>query len=87
MIQDKIYSYFDGNPQLHTLFVFDGMGAIRSELEGMEWGSGYRLEVFGGDWFTIKYNLTHEWKEDKVILVFIGMTGPSRSDELHSFPL
>ena len=87
MIQDKIYSYFDGNPQLHALFVFDGMGGIRSELEGLEWRAGYRLEVFGGDWFTVKYNLTNEWKEDKVILVFIGMTEPSRSDELHSFPL
>ena len=87
MIQDKIYSYFDGNPQLHALFVFDGMGGIRSELEGLEWRAGYRLEVFGGDWFTVKYNLTNEWKEDKVILVFIGMTEPSRSYELHSFPL
>ena len=85
MIQDKIYSYFDGNPQLHALFVFDGMGGIRSELEGLEWRAGYRLEVFGGDWFTVKYNLTNEWKEDKVILVFIGMTEPSRSYELHSF--
>lgn len=87
MIQDKIYSYFDGNPRLRTLFVFDGMGAIRSELEGLEWRAGYRLEIFGGDWFTVKYNLAHDWKEDKVILIFIGMTEPSRSDEQCFFPL
>ena len=40
MIQKKIYSYFDGNPQLRTLFVFDSMGGILNELEDLEWRDG-----------------------------------------------
>lgn len=87
MIQNKIYSYFEGNATLRTLFIFDSMGAICSELEGLEWKPGYRVEIFGGDWFTIKYRLTHEWLNEKVILIFTGMTAPSDNDGTASFPL
>ena len=33
MIQDKIYSYFNNNPQLHILFIFDPGGDFCYELE------------------------------------------------------
>ena len=87
MIQKKIYSYFDGNPQLRTLFVFDSMGGILNELEDLEWRDGYRLVVFKGNWFTIKYNLTHEWKDDKVILIIQGMSTPECHQDMVDFPL
>ena len=80
MLQDKIYSYFDGNPQLRVLFVFDGTKDKLTELEAIEWREGYHLEVFHDDWFTIKYKLTHDWKDEKIILFIIGMTAPSKCD-------
>ncbi len=87
MIQDKIYSYFDGNPDLRTLFVFDSMGAIHNDLDGLVWKDEYRLVVFNGDWFSVKYNISHEWKDEKVILIFIGMNAPSVHVEMTAFPL
>lgn len=33
MVQDRIYSYFDRNPQLHVLFIFDKMEMICTELD------------------------------------------------------
>lgn len=87
MIQKKIYSYFEGNPQLRTLFVFDSLGGILNELEDLEWREGYRLVVFKGNWFTIKYNLTHDWKDDRVILIIQGMSTPECHQDMADFPL
>lgn len=87
MIQEKIYSYFDGNPSLRVLFVFDSMGAISRDLEGLDWKDGYRVVVFGGDWFTVKYRLVNEWKDEKVILIFVGMQAPYDNESNPSFPL
>ena len=87
MIQDKIYSYFDGNPQLHVLFIFDSMGYIAAELEGLDWRLNYHLEIFLGDWFTVKYRLAHDWKDEKIILVFKDVPDPSTGDADSSFPL
>ena len=87
MIQDKIYSYFDGNPQLHVLFIFDSMGYIAAELEGLDWRPNYHLKIFLGDWFTVKYRLAHDWKDEKIILVFKEVPDPSTGDADSSFPL
>lgn len=40
MIQRRIYSYFERNPQLHVLFIFDWMNIFESGLEGKEWTDG-----------------------------------------------
>ena len=40
MIQRRIYSYFERNPQLHVLFIFDWMNIFESGLEGKEWADG-----------------------------------------------
>mgnify|MGYP007022145669 CR=1 FL=1 len=37
MIQEKIYSYFNNNPPLHILFIFDTGGDFCYELEKEEW--------------------------------------------------
>lgn len=87
MIQKKIFQYFEGNSDLHVLFIFDPMGQIDSELSDAEWPEGYRYIVFGGDWFTIKYNLVNTWKDDKVVLLFTGMLQPNSQNEKMDFPL
>ena len=55
---DKIYSYFDGNPSLKVLLIFDDR-FIADTLQNVEWKEGYRYEVFNGSWFKTKYNITH----------------------------
>ena len=53
---DKIYNYFERNPQLHVLFIFDKMDIIQTELEDVkEWADGYIYKVFDGAWFNTKY--------------------------------
>lgn len=87
MVQNKIFQYFEGNADLHVLFIFDPMGGISSDLSEVEWPAGYRVVEFGGDWFTVKYNLVNAWKDDKVILVFHGEQAPNSQDEKMDFPL
>ena len=42
MAQDRIYNYFERNPQLHVLFIFDRMNIIQNELDEMkEWKDEY----------------------------------------------
>ncbi len=77
MIQDKIYTYFDGNDELRVLFIFDQMLQIESELEGASWREGYHYEVFDGRWFTTKYKIEHDWVDKKVVLLFPNMIEPS----------
>jgi len=56
MVQKRIYSYFERNPQLHVLFIFDKMNIIQTDLEGTEWDEDtYIYKVFDGAWFNTKY--------------------------------
>lgn len=87
MIQDKIYTYFDWNDGLHVLFIFDQMLRIESELEGCTWRDGYHYEIFDGRWFTTKYNIEHDWKNLKVVLLFPNMIEPSGDTTKDHFPL
>ena len=87
MVQEKIFRYFEGNADLHVLFVFDQMGMLASELSDVEWPEGYRYVPFGGDWFTVKYNLATSWKNDRVVLLFQGQVAPDSQDEKMDFPL
>lgn len=77
---EKAYQYFEHNPELHVLFVFDNtiLHSLESDLVAEEWRPGYRFVVFSGDWFNIKYALKHQWKDEKVILLF---SGPEPSDQ------
>ena len=87
MIQDKIYTYFDGNDGLRVLFIFDQMLQIESELDGCTWKSGYHYEIFDGRWFTTKYKIEHDWKYTKVVLLFPNMIEPSGNTDQDHFPL
>ena len=61
MVQDRIYTYFERNPQLHVLFIFDQMNVIGSELEEAKWSDGYIYQVFDGAWFNTKYAIENVW--------------------------
>ena len=53
---DKIYNYFDREPDLKVLFIFND-DFLADELREVQWKEGYRFVDFQGDWFTVKYNL------------------------------
>ena len=68
-VQQKIYDYFERDPELKVLFIFNNE-FLAAELQSLEWCTGYRFVDFKGDWFTVKYNLDNDWQYDKVILMF-----------------
>ena len=53
-LQKKIYDYFDRNPELKVLFIFQNSVDLfaASDLGTAEWRTGYRFVDFKGDWFT-----------------------------------
>lgn len=88
-LADKIYAYFDRDPRLHVLFVFDSdfSCSLTTELEEIDWKPGYRLEIFDGlSWLGTKYAIENEWKEDKIILVCHRLS-PFGSAAADNFPL
>lgn len=88
MIQNRIYSYFERNPQLHVLFIFDKMGIIQTELEDVkDWSDGYVYKVFDGAWFNTKYAIENTWKEKRIVLLFPVGTYPHSEEQQLQFPL
>lgn len=87
MVQDRIYSYFDRNPQLHVLFIFDKMEMIHTELSTAEWKEGYRYVIFDGAWFNAKYNIENTWKDERVVLLFSDIDYPHTEQQQLHFPL
>ena len=88
MVQERIYSYFERNPQLHVLFIFDRMNIILTELEGVTWDESlYVYKVFDGAWFNTKYAIENTWKDKRVVLLFTEGTYPHSQDQMLKFPL
>ena len=88
MVQERIYSYFERNPQLHVLFIFDRMNIILTELEGVTWDESlYVYKVFDGAWFNTKYAIENTWKDKRVVLLFTEGTYPHSEDQMLKFPL
>ena len=46
MTQERIYSYFQRNPQLHVLFIFDKANIIMNDLADCSWETEYIYKVF-----------------------------------------
>lgn len=86
MIQDKIYQYFERDPELKVLFIFNNE-FLAMELQEVEWRTGYRYVEFKGDWFTTKYRLDNEWQNEKVILLFRQPSPLAVKSLQASFPL
>ncbi|EJW92602.1 PglZ domain protein, partial [gut metagenome] len=88
ILQKKIYSYFERNPQLRVLFIFNNeLFDANEELSELEWTDGYRFIAFRGDWFTVKYRLENEWAKDKVIIYFDRPSPTSSKADMAAFPL
>lgn len=87
MTQERIYSYFQRNPQLHVLFIFDKANIIMNDLADCSWGTEYIYKVFDGAWFNTKYNIEYAWKEKRVVLLFPLGTYPISEEQQLRFPL
>lgn len=90
MSQKRILEYFERDPQLRRLFIFDTIGLDRGDYEKMIWPDGYRFVVLENEnplWFNIKYNLAHEWKDDKVVLYCWKWPVPDSEETRLAFPL
>ena len=84
--QDKIYQYFERDPHLKVLFIFNN-DFIADELSNSDWDDRYKYVDFKGDWFTTKYNLDNDWKDKKVVMM-MHQESPLRVKSLQaSFPL
>lgn len=85
--KDKIFNYFLGNSDLRILFIFDSMAVISTEIMDVEWPEDYVYHEFDGRFFYIKYQLEHDWKDKKVVLLFSGMLEPTDQQSRLAFPL
>lgn len=88
MVQDRIYNYFERNPQLHVLFIFDRMNIIQNELDEVnQWNDNYIYKVFDGAWFNAKYAIENDWKDKQIVLLFPEQVYPHTEEQQLSFPL
>ena len=87
MTQERIYNYFQRNPQLHILFIFDKANIIMNDLADCQWGTEYIYKVFDGAWFNTKYNIEYTWKDKRVVLLFPLGTYPISEEQQLKFPL
>ena len=88
MVQKRIYNYFEHNPQLHVLFIFDRMNIIQNDLEDSTWDEDlYIYKVFDGAWFNTKYAIEKTWKEKRVVLLFPETMYPQTEEQMLKFPL
>lgn len=87
MIQKRIYNYFERNPQLRVLFVFDKMGGFEAELQDASWGDEYIYHTFDGKWFNLKLHINRDWNAKKVVLLFPWELRPDTEEKRLNFPL
>lgn len=87
MNQERIYNYFERNPRLKVLFVFDPFGDMAAEFAEWNWKEGYRYVPFDGSWFRTKYAIENDWKDDKVILLFLQANPSNNQKSMLEFPL
>lgn len=87
MVQERIYNYFERNPQLHVLFIFDQMSFVENDLDGLEWKDTYIYKVFDGAWLNTKYDIENTWKDNRIVLLFPGGTYPTTEEQMLRFPL
>ncbi len=87
MVQDRIKQYFDRNPRLHVLFIFDQMDYIGAELADAVWEDGYVYKRFDGTWFGTKRDIETTWKDKRGVLLFSEALFPQTEEQMLRFPL
>jgi uncharacterized protein (TIGR02687 family) len=85
MLQDKITTYFQRNPNLKILFFFDGEGIHLPEVQALDM-SGIRVKLFANDWFNAKIELNTLAHNEKVFF-YLPMESPHTNDDYLNFPL
>ena len=85
-IQQNIFQYFNSNPNLHILFVFNNMFVL-DDLESMQWPEDYEFVIFDGKYFETKYRLEKELANKRVILCFPNLESPRGNISKETFPL
>lgn len=85
-IQQNIFQYFNSNPNLHILFVFNNMYVL-DDLASMQWPDEYEFMIFDGKYFGTKYRLEHELANKRVILCFPDLPSPTGNLNNETFPL
>lgn len=85
MLQDKIKTYFDRNPQMKILFFFDPEGENQEEVKALNL-DGFQMEYARNDWFNLKVKFNTIWKNQKIFL-YLHMSSPQTQDDYLNFPL
>lgn len=84
---ERIYNYFEREPELKVLFIFDRMASISTDLREVVWQEDYVYQEFDGRWFTMKYQLATEWVDKKVVLLFPEEMKPVTPETKRDFQL
>jgi len=85
MIQEKAIHYFNTHSHLKVLFLFDESQEFLDEVQQIA-TSAFKVVFWENNPFVLKYQLTHEWQEQKVLL-YLPMTAPNSQEMYHQFPL
>ena len=87
MQQSKIFQYFDQNPDLRVLFIFDPAGDILNEVESFTWTPPYEVHRFNGDWFATKCKIADLAKDARLVLLMPMDTPLESQERMARFPL
>ena len=87
MLIERIYNYFNRNPRLHVLFIFEEMSMMSATLKDVEWPADYVYKVVEGDWFNTKYAVENQWKDKHVVLLIPNGIMPVSEAQQMAFPL
>jgi uncharacterized protein (TIGR02687 family) len=85
MLQDKINTYFQRNPNLKILFFFDAEGIHLSEVQALDMPD-IRVKLFASDWFNAKIELNTLAHNEKVFF-YLPMESPHTNEDYLNFPL
>lgn len=85
MIETKTKQYFTDFPALKILFLFDEAQEFLEEVQGIE-TSEFKVVFWENNPFVLKYQLTHELKDEKVLL-YLNLPQPNTQEGYHQFPL
>ena len=85
MIQEKANQYFSNFPALKILFLFDETQEFLEDVQGIE-TSEFKVVFWENNPFILKYQLTHELKDEKVLL-YLNLPQPTSQEMYQTFPL
>ncbi len=85
MIQEKAAQYFSNFPALKILFLFDEAQEFLEEVQQIV-DQDFKVVFWENNPFVLKYQLTHELQDQKVLL-YLPLPQPNSQEMYHAFPL